>query len=98
MKQSFILAALLAFGIGLAPHAAAAQTTDQTTAAPMATATANPEGVTSPAATDTSGATDQTMGSTATTTTTTGGGGYWGLLGLVGLLGLMGMRNRTTIN
>lgn len=98
MKYSLILPAVLAFGLALLPQAAPAQT-DQSTVAPMATATVNP------------GPTDQGMGAataapgvdntTSTTTSTTGGStGWWGLVGLIGLLGLFGGRSnrRTTIS
>jgi MYXO-CTERM domain-containing protein len=90
MIKPFITSAALALGIVLLPHGALAQT-DQTTTAPVATATANPM------ATEPGGTSDST-GSSTTTTTTSGGSstGWWGLLGLIGLLGLFGARRSNT--
>lgn len=89
MKHSLILASLLALGLGILPHAALAQATDQTaTMAPMATATANPM------ATATAPPGESTYPETGAPRH---GTGWWGLIGLLGLLGLFGMRgSRTT--
>ncbi|HET6275583.1 MAG TPA: hypothetical protein VFE16_06605 [Candidatus Cybelea sp.] len=98
MKLSFILAAIVSFGVWVAPHTAIAQATDQTSA-PMATATVNPDATMNPNADNSTGAATATPGAeTYTQTTTSGGGhtGWWGLIGLVGLLGLFGGRGRGT--
>lgn len=92
MKKTVILSAMFALGLFLSPHVAFAQATDQTTTAPMATATVNP------------GPTDQTMGGATAApgvnaypqTTGNSNTGWWGLVGLIGLLGLFGGRSRRT--
>ena len=84
MTRSLILASVFAATLGLLPAASLAQT-DQTTTAPMATATVNPVVTAAPET------------STSTATTTNSNTGWWGLIGLVGLLGLFGTRrDRTT--
>lgn len=88
--MSFILAALLALGYGLQPHAALAQATDQTTA-PVATDTPAPGSTMNPMASPTTAPVENTY-----TTTNGGGSGWWGLIGLIGLLGLFGARRSTT--
>ncbi len=89
MKHSLILSSVLALGLGILPHGALAQATDQNaTTAPMATATMNPMAT----ATAAPGVTTYSE-----TTAPASGTGWWGLVGLLGLLGLFGMRgNRTT--
>ena len=91
MKTSFMLAALLALGFGLQPHAAVAQATDQTTA-PMATDTPVPGSTMNAMASPTTAPEINTYN----TTTGNGGNGWWGLVGLIGLLGLFGARGRST--
>jgi MYXO-CTERM domain-containing protein len=89
MKRA-IFASVLATALGVVPALALAQT-DQTTTAPMATATANPVG-----------ATVNPMETAAPVVNTypasSGGGnsGWWGLIGLIGLLGLFGTRRDHT--
>ena len=104
MKYSMILAAVLALGGALSPHAVLAQTSDQSTMAPAAGDTAAPGETTSPGPGMTTypeaTATPADMSSSTTTNTYPGGmasgSGYWGLLGLLGLFGLLGLRSRTT--
>jgi MYXO-CTERM domain-containing protein len=97
MKNSLILSAVLALGLGISPQVGLAQTTDQNaTMAPMATATVNPMATASgnPMATATAAPATNTY---PVTTPAENGTGSWGLIGLLGLLGLFGMRgNRTT--
>jgi hypothetical protein len=89
MKHSLILSSVLALGLGILPHVASAQATDQTaTMAPMATATANPM------MTATAAPGESTYSETSAPRH---GTGWLGLVGLLGLLGLFGMRGgRTT--
>jgi MYXO-CTERM domain-containing protein len=94
-----MLFSMLALGLALLPPAAGAQTTDQTTTAPMATATLNPGATVNPM--ESSGpmeAATATPGTTVYQQTSSGGGnGWWGLIGLIGLLGLFGGRRNRTI-
>ena len=90
MKTSFILAALLALGCALAPHAVLAQATDQTSA-PIATDTPAPGSTMNAMASPTTAPVENSY-----TTTTGGNSGWWGLIGLIGLLGLFGARRSTT--
>jgi hypothetical protein len=96
MKVPFMLAALLAIGFALSPHAALAQATDQTTApmettAPMGTTTPVPGSTMNPMASPTAPPVENTY-----PTTNGGSSGWWGLIGLIGLLGLFGARGRST--
>jgi MYXO-CTERM domain-containing protein len=99
MRYRFIICSLLTVGLALVPLAATAQT-DQTTTAPMATATLNPGATVNPMATASPmGVATATPGTTIYQNGSGGGNstGWWGLIGLIGLLGLFGGRRNRTI-
>jgi hypothetical protein len=93
MRSSFILSAVLALGLGIVPLTVLAQT-DQTTTAPMATATINPATGTTenPMVNPTNGP----IVNNYPAGNGNGNTGWWGLVGLIGLLGLFGGRSRST--